>query len=145
MTQYTWKSNIFSSKITITRNHKNIGYFSINFFGFTRMELLDQKYRCIKDGFLGSVYEVYFPGESQPVARLVFHTWKRSVTITYKQTTYVMKYDSLLGSHFTLYHDDKKIYSYHPSFSNGTMQADTDDSLLITLGIYAHIKRRNNA
>lgn len=109
------------------------------------MEILDQKYRCIKDGFFRSVYEGYFPNESQPLAKLVFHMWKRSVAITYKQMNYVMKYDSLLGSHFKLYHDGKETYSYYPSFASGTIQTDTDDPLLITLGIYAHIKRRNNA
>lgn len=144
MIQYTWKSNFFSSKITILRNHKNIGYFSINFFEVTRMELLHQNYRFKTTGFVRNTFEVYLPGVSAPIARLVFHSWRRSVTIEYKQTEYQLKYDSLLGSRFKLYHDNKRIYNYHPSFSQGTIQTDTDDPLLITLGIYAHIKRRRN-
>ncbi|MFC4636148.1 hypothetical protein ACFO3O_19735 [Dokdonia ponticola] len=144
MTQYTWKSNIFSSKTAIARDHKNIGYFSINFFGVTRMELLHQEYRCKRTGFLGKTLELYATRASEPMAILIFHTWKRSVSITYKQTAYQMKYDSLLGSRFKMYHDDNIIYTYHPSFASGTMETDTDDPLLITLGIYAHIRRRNN-
>lgn len=144
MLQYSWKTNIFGSKITITKDHTPIGSFSISFFGVTHLEILNQNYRFKTVGFVRNTVDIYTSGLTLPIATVVFHSWRQAVSIVYKNTTYQMKYNSIFSRSFKVYLQDKSVYTYQASYHRGIVETESDDPFLMALGIYAHIKRSQN-
>lgn len=143
MQSYSWKTKFFSSKTTLYQGDTAIGFFTIGVFMKGYMELLGKSYTIKSIGFWGNKYVIYNE-EKVPIAKLTFRNWGVSTKIEYENKVYIMKYNSIFLTHFNIYHQDKSVYTYKASSYKGRLSTDKEDSLLISLGVYCHIKRIMN-
>lgn len=143
MQSYSWKTKFFSSKTTLYQGDTAIGFFTLGIFMKGHLELLGKTYIIKSIGIWCNTYEIYEEGKA-PIAKLTFRNWGVSTKIEYENKVYEMKYNSIFLTHFNIYHQGKNVYTYKASSYKGRLSTDKEDSLLIALGVYCHVKRIMN-
>ena len=132
-----WKKKLISRSYAIYSSNQLIGQLREKVFSQTSTgELNDKEYKFITSGFFKQVTSIVDTKENKKIGEISYGTWMTKATFYINNKTYYWKYDNLLNTKWSVYNEEETEIKYYGSYTNGIIEANTDDSLLLLSGLY---------
>ena len=132
-----WKKKLFSRSYTIYSSNQPIGQLSEKVFSQTSVGKLNNKeYKFVTHGILKQTTSIIDTRENKKIGEISYGTWMTKATFSINNKTYYWKYDNLLNTKWSVYNEGGYQIKYYGSYTNGIIETNTDDSLLLLSGLY---------
>jgi|SRR6056297_7070 len=134
---FTWKKKFFSETYRIFDKGKQIGTFRNRPFSQTSdAEINGKQYRFKTKGFFQQHTEIRDDKDGTLIGEIRYGSWRTRATISLQNKTYKWKYDNIWSSKWSLTDGSSVHLNYAGSSTSGRVESNTDDDLLLLLGLY---------
>lgn len=135
----TWQKKFFSSCYNFFSNGITVGFLKENVWGQSSEGVIDGKHYTIKSkGFFGQKATVINTETGMPEASITFNSWKTKAEIIVGSSIYSWQYNNVWNSTWNMVGWNGEQLHFSSSGQQGMAQSNSDDSLLLLLGIYTH-------
>ena len=135
----TWRKKFFSSCYSLFSNGITVGFLKENVWGQSSKGVIDGKHYTINSkGFLGQKATVINTGTGMPEASITFNSWRTKAKINVGSTLYSWQYTNVWNTKWNMVRWSGEQLYFRERGQQGFADSNSDDSLLLLLGIYTH-------
>lgn len=143
---YIWKTKLFSSKYEIFRNETPVGEFTDKTWSRTAIgELNNRKITFVTKGFFKNDTRIINSSDDSEIGNIRYNTWKTKATILLGNKEYSFAFDNLFHTKWIVSNENGPLIKYQSGYSNHSIDAYTDDDVLILTGLFIRQLFKRNA
>jgi hypothetical protein len=132
-----WKKGLFRIAYEIYSEESKVGYLRDRSWGQSSDgELNGEKYWFRTKGFLKQETKIYYSDNDTPVAKIDYNSWMTKARIEYSGNVYTWSMDNFWSTKCSLRSPDGLKIQYRSSFSDGQIESDISNNLLILTGLF---------
>lgn len=132
-----WKKSPLSDLYRIYDNGEQIGKLKNRTFSQTAVgDLHGREYTFRTKGFFKQHTEIIDSSESRVIGEIRYNSWMTKANITSDNKTINWKYDNLWNTRWSIFNSEGIKIQYSGSSTNGHIDSNTDDSMLLLSGLY---------
>ena len=132
-----WQKKIFSNLYRIYCNGQQIGSLKEkSFSNDASAKLNNNRYSFTTTGFFEQTTKIFDLKENKIVGKITYSSWRTKATITLDKKVAYWKYENFWNTKWSINNDEGTQINYKGSYSNGNIDSNTDDSLLLLSGLY---------
>jgi hypothetical protein len=99
-------------------------------------ELNDTKLNFKTTGFFKQVTQIFDKNTNLIIGKISYNSWMTKATIEYNNEIAYWKYDNLWNTEWSISDSDGSTIEYQGSSSNGTIEYETQNDILILSGLF---------
>ena len=136
-TKLNWKKGLFKNIYEIYSDDKKIGYLRDRSLSQSSDgELNGEKYRFKTNGFFKQETLIFYSESDTHIAKIAYNSWMTKARIEYSGTVYKWSLDNFWSTKCSLKSPDGLKIEYTSSCSNGGIESDISNNLLILTGLF---------
>jgi hypothetical protein len=135
--QYTWTTKLFSRTFEIYRDEIKVG--SLTKEGWSKKStgrLNSREIMFVTKGFFSHETQIVDIQTEASLGNILHSPWKRKSIISLSDKEYSWQLDNFFGTKWSLANENGAIVRYQSHGFNGTIDAGTDDEILILSGFF---------
>jgi len=135
-TNLKWERSFLSSITRISSNGRIIGNLDLRAFSNTDIGILNgEKYLFKAKGFLTRYTEIVSAKDHTVIGKIAYSSWRSKATLTTLNKRVYWKYDNVWHNRWSISNPAGIEIKYAGSSSNGKIESNTDDALLLLCGL----------
>lgn len=132
-----WTKGVFDQSYQIKSGDNPIGHFKEHFWGDgAEAEINEKRYRFQTKGFLNQNTQIIDGDEDEVIGNITYNTWRTKAHIHYPEGTATWENANMWGTKYKVVDEDGNEILFNPSFTNGTIDANTQNDLLLLTGLF---------
>lgn len=132
-----WKKDWFSDEYSVFSGEKQVGSLKDKFFSQTsNANMNGREYIFRTKGLIDQHTEIIDPAEDKAIGEISYNSWMTKATISLPDKTILWEYDNLWNTKWSLSGTDGIKIRYSGSSTNGEIDSNTEDELIILSGLF---------
>ena len=134
---YRWKSNIFSNKVVLYKDDKEVASINDKFFSSTSSAKKNgASYSFKTKGFFKQTTQITDNATNKVIGEIKYNAWNNKAEISLLENRLKWKYINMFNTKWHIEENGNEIINYNSNVSGGTIESKTDNALMILAGLH---------
>lgn len=136
-TTLLWKKGLFKKTYEIYSENYSVGKLVENqWCSSAEGEIYNKKYKFNTQGFFKHKTQIIDADSNAPIGTIVYNTFMTKATIEYLGQIAYWRYNNIWNTRFSITDNAGNQISFHGSASNGKLEFEQPNDLLVLTGLY---------